>query len=429
MTTPGVGASPDASRDSSAEGGGLTTARDVSIAARRRRGHTEGARAVRHPGGTGGSVSTTQRPRIGLALGSGGARGLAHIGVIERLEEHGVPIDFIAGSSIGALIGALYASGTDGAGLRRIASDTTWARIVSLFDPSLRHGLLKGVKLERFIQQNVGGLRLEGCSIPLAVVATDVRSGEAVVFQRGDLSAAVRASVSVPGVFRPVGLDGRLLADGGLSIPVPAEPVRNMGADVVLAVDLDSERPLSDPSDEREPGARATAYLSIALLRRHLAAQDARDADVIVRPRFGREIHWDGFLDPYELIDRGREAMDAQMTALDTAVAAGDEDTGGALHGSIHPRRLRLWSRPSRADRHPPASQRTDICGLNARTVAAVAGGGPDAPPLSRPPSRPRTPCGEQLSRSRAPGAASRESASARGGRPACRWCVGRGLA
>jgi NTE family protein len=242
--------------------------------------------------------------------------------VIEALEEKGITIDLIAGSSIGALVGALYATGTDGAGLRRIASDTTWARVVSLFDPVLRHGLLKGTKLERFIEQNVGGLRLDGCSIPLGVVATDIRSGEAVVLHEGVLAAAVRASVSVPGVFRPVWLDGRLLADGGLSIPVPAEPVRSMGADLVLAVDLDWERPLSDRSDEREPGARTTAYLSIGLLRRHLAAQDDRDADVVIRPRFEREVRWDGFLDPHELIERGRLAMDAKMAALESAITA-----------------------------------------------------------------------------------------------------------
>ena len=263
----------------------------------------------------------TRSPSIGLALGSGGARGLAHIGVIQVLEEHGVSIGVVTGSSIGALVGALYGSGNDGEALHRIASDATLLKIMPLFDPSLRHGFLGGTKLERLIKKFVGGRRVEDCRIPLAVIATDLRSGEVVIFREGDLASVVRASISVPWVFRPVKIDGRLLADGGLSMPVPAEPVRDIGADVVIAVDLDWERPLSDPSDVQAPGAREMGNTSLALLRRHLAAQDARYADVVVRPRFGREVRWDGFLDPEELVNRGREAMVAQMTALEAAVA------------------------------------------------------------------------------------------------------------
>lgn len=113
-----------------------------------------------------------------------------------------------------------------------------------------------GAKLERLIKKFVGGRRVEECRIPLAVIATDLRSGEVVVFREGDLASVVRASISVPWVFRPVEIDGRLLADGGLSMPVPAEPVRDIGGDVVIAVDLDWERPLSDPSDVQAPGVR-----------------------------------------------------------------------------------------------------------------------------------------------------------------------------
>jgi NTE family protein len=256
-----------------------------------------------------------------VALGSGGARGLAHIGVIQVLEEHDVSIDVVTGSSIGALVGALYCSGNDGEALHRIASDTTLLRIIPLFDPSLRHGFLGGTKLEGLIKKFVGGRRVEECPIPLAVIATDLRSGEVVVFREGDLASVVRASISVPWVFRPVEIDGRLLADGGLSMPVPAEPVREIGADVVIAVDLDWERPLSDPSHVQAPGVREMGNTSLALLRRHLAAQDARYADVVVRPRFGREVRWDEFLDPEELVHRGREAMVAEITALETAIA------------------------------------------------------------------------------------------------------------
>jgi NTE family protein len=241
--------------------------------------------------------------------------------MIQVLEEHAVSIEVVAGSSIGALVGALYCSGSDGEALHRIASDTTLLKVVPLFDPSLRHGFLGGTKLERLIKTFVGGRRVEECGTPLAVIATDLRSGEVVSFREGDLASVVRASISVPWVFRPVEIDGRLLADGGLSMPVPAEPARDIGADVVIAVDLDWERPLSDPSDVKEPGVREMGNRSLALLRRHLAAQDARYADVVVRPRFGREVRWDGFLDPEELVGRGRDAMVAEMATLESAVA------------------------------------------------------------------------------------------------------------
>jgi NTE family protein len=168
---------------------------------------------------------------------------------------------------------------------------------------------------------------VEACSIPLAVAATDLGSGEVVLFREGDLTSAIRASVSVPGVFRPVPLEGRWLADGGLSLPVPAEPLREMGADIVVAVDLDWERPLPHSSTEGEPGPRHIAYRSIALLRHHLAAQEARYADVVVRPRFGREVRWDSFFAPAELIACGRASMDAQIDALDGAVATWRERT------------------------------------------------------------------------------------------------------
>ena len=292
------------------------------------------AKLARGPAPTSRPALATRSPRIGLALGSGGARGLAHIGVIEVLEEHGVSIDFVAGTSIGALVGGLYASGATSEDLRRIASGATLRKIINLFDPSLRQGFIRGTRLERSIEDQVGGLRVEGCRIPLAIIATDLRSGETVVFQEGDLASAVRASVSVPWVFRPVQLEGRLLADGGLSMPVPAEQVRSMGAEVVVAVDLDWERPVNDPSKEDEPGLWQIANDSLALLRRHLAAQDARYADVVVRPAFGREVRWDGFLDPDELIECGRVAMRSQMGALEAATATRSSELG-ATAGSL----------------------------------------------------------------------------------------------
>jgi NTE family protein len=177
-------------------------------------------------------------PRIGLALGSGSARGLAHIGVIHAIEDAGIKIDMVAGSSIGALIGAAYASGN----LRTLEQDfraIDWKRMGTLLDPVLPwSGLIDGKKIVEFVRAHVTGKEIRRLPLPLCVIATDLTSGEEVILRDGDLVEAVRASISVPGIFSPVRRGDRILVDGGLVNPVPVSAARAMGADIVIAVDL-----------------------------------------------------------------------------------------------------------------------------------------------------------------------------------------------
>ncbi len=180
-------------------------------------------------------------PRTGLALGSGSARGLAHIGVIRALNEAGIPVHCVAGTSMGALIGAVYASGMLDP-LEQVYLDFDWKKITALFDVTLpKSGLIDGRKVGNFVRQYVSDERVEELPIAFRAVATDVGNGEEVVIDSGDVIDAVRASISVPGIFTPVKYDGRILVDGGLVNPVPVSVTRAMGAEQVIAVDLNHE--------------------------------------------------------------------------------------------------------------------------------------------------------------------------------------------
>jgi NTE family protein len=182
-----------------------------------------------------------RRPKIGLALGSGSARGLAHLGVIRAIKDAGIEVDFIAGTSMGALIGAIYAAGKlDELEATFLGFD--WKKTVSFFDVVLpKSGLLDGAKISGLVRAHLHADAIEMLPKPFAAVATDIVSGEEVVIRSGDVIEAVRASISVPGIFTPVPSNGHILVDGGLSNPVPVSAVRAMGADIVIAVDLNHE--------------------------------------------------------------------------------------------------------------------------------------------------------------------------------------------
>jgi len=185
--------------------------------------------------------SRKHRPTIGLVLGSGSARGLAHIGVIRAIEDSDIRVDLIAGTSIGALIGAVYASGQLDA-LEQAFLSFDWKTIGSLFDPVLpRSGLIDGKKIAEFVRAHVPLRSISQLPVPFCAVATDIRTGQEVDIRDGDLIEAVRASISVPGIFTPVRHTSRILVDGGLVNPVPVSAARTMGADVVIAVDLNHE--------------------------------------------------------------------------------------------------------------------------------------------------------------------------------------------
>ncbi len=182
-----------------------------------------------------------QRKIIGLVLGSGASRGWAHIGALEALDEAGIPVDMIAGCSVGSYVGAIYASGGL-ASLKEFVLRMDGKKIFSYFDVVFpRHGLLDGSrKLREMLSAHTAATTFEELGIPLLMVATDLEAGDKVVLKSGDLFVALRATMSLPGLFSPVRVHGRWLVDGGLVDPVPVGLVRAMGADVVIAVDLNS---------------------------------------------------------------------------------------------------------------------------------------------------------------------------------------------
>jgi len=179
------------------------------------------------------------KPRIGLALGSGSARGWAHIGVIRALREAGIEPDILCGCSIGALVGAAYADG-DIEALEHWVTSLRWHDVVGLLDPGFSGGLIKGDKLIGFFERHFVDKDFSALPLPFACVATELATGREVWLKEGSVAAAVRASIALPGLFAPVTLDGRLLVDGGLVNPVPVSLCRALGADIVIAVDLGS---------------------------------------------------------------------------------------------------------------------------------------------------------------------------------------------
>lgn len=261
-----------------------------------------------------------KRLKIGLALGSGGAKGLAHIGIIKVLEKNNIPIDFIAGSSVGAMVGGCYAALGDINEIEKMALTTNSRRMLSLIDPALsRGGLVHGEKIKKFFEQFVNGMDIENCKIPFLAVATDLKSGDYVVLKKGKLSHAIHASIAFPPVFRPVEIGSKSLCDGGLSMPVPADVVREMGADIVIAVNLDSYQ----KNDIRKMGVVffKVAQRSIWLLRHHLSVCNVKNADITITPNTGR-IYWNKFINGKKSILAGEEAAKEILPQLKRLIKA-----------------------------------------------------------------------------------------------------------
>jgi len=226
------------------------------------------------------------RKKVGLVLGSGGARGLAHIGVIKGLLKHGVKIDIIAGSSAGALIGGLFAAKGNIEDIEKMANSLNYKDLLGIFsDPVWGMGLIKGQKALEYLRKYIGDVKIEDLAMPFAAVATDINTAETVVLSKGELANAIRASGSIPLVFEPYKAGERLLVDGGVSSPVPVDIARNMGADVIIAVNLDSVYFLQD--NRKEIGSSKTEVFknSYFLLRYHLAKKEVRDADIVIEPQ------------------------------------------------------------------------------------------------------------------------------------------------
>lgn len=179
-----------------------------------------------------------QDKKIGLALGSGSARGLAHIGILESIMEKGLPVSSIAGTSMGALVGAAFASGKL-QNLKDVLINLDWKGVISFFDITIpRSGLIDGKRVEEFIREHIKAAKIEDLPIPLSIVTTDLYTGEEYIIREGDIIEAIRASMSMPGIFTPMKIGDRVLVDGGLANPVPVSVAREMGAEYIIGVDL-----------------------------------------------------------------------------------------------------------------------------------------------------------------------------------------------
>lgn len=223
------------------------------------------------------AVPAPKPVRVGLALGGGAAKGFAHIGVIKMLEANGIRIDVVSGTSAGSVVGALYASGQDAFKMQTTAFELDEAKIrdVSLFSG----GVVKGEKLQAYVNELVGQRRLEAMSKPLAVVATRLEDGKRTVFTRGNTGQAVRASSSIPGVFEPVKIAGSTYVDGGVVSPVPVDAARELGAEFVIAVDISSK------AGGTAPGSLlGNVNQSITIMGQKLGALELARADAVIRP-------------------------------------------------------------------------------------------------------------------------------------------------
>ncbi len=249
-------------------------------------------------------------PRIGLALGGGAARGFAHVGVIQVLEESGIRPDLVIGTSAGSLVAAIYASGKSGAQLQHIALEMEEASLTDWTLPFFSRGVLRGEALARYVNQQVRGLAIESMVIPLGVVATDLQSGEGIVFRVGDAGAAVRASSAVPSLFQPVRIGSNDYVDGGLVAPVPVRYARQMGAELVIAVDISNE-PLDNPAD----GALQVLLQTFSIMGKSINRFELRGADVVVRPSLATVRSAD-FAARKRSIEAGRAAMLAALPLL-----------------------------------------------------------------------------------------------------------------
>lgn len=249
-------------------------------------------------------------PRIGLALGGGAARGFAHVGVIQVLEEAGIRPDVVVGTSAGSLVGAIYASGKTGLQLQQVAESMEEAALTDWTLPLFSRGVFRGEALARYVSSQVQGRTIETMAIPLGIVATDLQSGHGVLFRQGDVGIAVRASSAVPAVFLPVRINGREYVDGGLVAPVPVRYAREMGAELVIAVDISSSPEANLANDTLQMLLQTFAIMGSSINRYEL-----KEADMVVRPALSN-VRGADFTARRRAIEAGRTAMLAALPQL-----------------------------------------------------------------------------------------------------------------
>ncbi|NNH26498.1 patatin-like phospholipase family protein [Acinetobacter terrestris] len=251
------------------------------------------------------------RPIVALVLGSGGARGYAHIGVIQVLEQQGIHPDFIVGTSAGSIVGSIYASGKTANELRDIALNM---KANDVRDVKLdMKGFFDGKKVENYVNQQVNNIPLELLKTPMYVVATELKEGKKVVFNYGNTGQAVRASVSIPSMFVPTKIGEDEYVDGGLVSPVPVNVARDLGADIVIAVDI-----LAQPVHTETSNVWGLFNQNINIMQNHLAREELKHADIVIQPDLREKAHIFDVKGREMTIRAGVKAAQNQLNAIST---------------------------------------------------------------------------------------------------------------
>ena len=254
--------------------------------------------------------AVARKPVLALALGGGAARGFAHVGALQALDAAGIRPDIVVGTSAGSVVGAIYASGLRGDALRQAAEKVEQTSITDWQLPLLNRGVLRGVSLERFINEQVGNRNIQSMPMRLGIVATDLQSGEGILFRSGNTGQAVRASSAVPGVFEPVRIGARDYVDGGLVAPVPVLYARQMGADVVVAIDISSK-----PGDAATTGQLQVLMQTFTIMGKTISKFELTQADVVLRPQLAGMSSAD-FSNRQKSIEAGRAAMQQALPKI-----------------------------------------------------------------------------------------------------------------
>ena len=258
------------------------------------------------------SLIGSKKPVIGLVLGAGAARGFAHVGVIKALEAQGIWPDVVVGSSAGSVIAALLASGATGNELNRLALNLDEATIADWGLPFVGRfgGLIKGDALQNMVNREVQNKSIEQMRIPLGIVATELQSGKGVLFRSGNTGQAVRASCSIPGVFQPTVIGGKEYVDGGLVAPVPVSYARQMGATLVIAVNISSE-----PVHQDASGTFGVLQQTISIMQRSINQFELKSADIVIAPQL-KQMSGGDFKSRNAAILAGEMATQEQMSLI-----------------------------------------------------------------------------------------------------------------
>ncbi len=268
-----------------------------------------------------------RRKTVGLALGSGAARGLAHIGVIKVLEDNSIPIDAIVGCSAGALVGGAYACGMSVREMTDLALSIRQPDIIRYLDLGLagRYGLFRGNNVTRLIKDLTGGCSFIETKMPFIAVATNIKSGEEMAFETGEIWSAIRASISIPGIFAPHRIEGEYYVDGAVSNPVPSDYLTAIGIDVVIGVDVVPD--VAKTMAEGAPSLVTVLLNSFDIFQERLVKMVIHHSDVRIRPSIeGIQAH--EFYRAGEIIDKGMRAAMEKIDEITGAMLTGEHRGG-----------------------------------------------------------------------------------------------------